>query len=407
MTGPGSVARAGCCENPIVLARRPAGRPLAEPTYVHVRCGTRRRAQCRYCSDLYEGDAWHVCASGYRDRSPYLWITLTAPGAKAFGAQHHIAAGKAGTRCTPGRCQTCGQRARCGRKHQPGDPSIGAPVHANCFNYLAAAHWNAHVSRLWTATVKEILRRARARLPRGSKSCVRPFPYIKVVEFGARGLIHVHVLVRGAPLPPKELLNAIRAARVDAPAYGLDAVRWGLHARVELLLPGAEQQARRRFSYVSKYVTKSLVELIPASRGAIATHLDRFRAAAEAVVSHAALPRCRCAGPRTCRRCRQIADSLGYAGHVLTKSHSWGRSFAAIRQQRRTWGARRERDPAPAAQQWSYAGRGWDLDHAAMRDAALAYRGNLPPPAVRTLREIRLSAPVLYAHGLALVPERR
>lgn len=283
---------------------------------------------------------------------------------------------------------------------------IGAPVHTTCFNYLAAAHWNAHVSRLWTATAKEILRRARARLPRGSKSRVRPFPYIKVVEFEARGLIHVHVLVRGAPLPPKELLNAVRAARVDAPGYGLDAVRWGLHARVELLPPGAEEQAHRRFSYLSKYVTKCVVEVIPASRGAIATHLDRFRAAAEAVVSHSALPRCRCAGTRTCRRCRQIADNLGYAGHVLTKSQSWGRSFAAVREQRRAWGARRQRDPAPAAQ-WPYAGRSWDLDHAAMRDAALAYRGNLPPPTVRALRDVRRSAQVLYAHGLALIPEPR
>lgn len=406
MKAPESVARAGCCENPILLASRPPDQPLAEPTYVHVRCGTRRRAQCRYCADIYEGDAWHVCASGYRDRSPYLWITLTAPGAAAFGAQHHIAADKNGKRCTPGRCPTCGQRARCGRRHEPGDPSIGAPVHAGCFNYLAAAHWNAHVSVLWTATVKEILRRARARLPRGSKHRVRSFPYIKVTEFGARGLVHVHVLVRGAPLPPKELLSAVRAARIAAPAYGLDEVRWGRHAHVDLVPPGSAEQTRRRFSYLSKYVTKSVVELIPAGRGAIATHLDRFRAAAEAVVSRVPLPRCGCAGPRTCRRCRQIAENLGYAGHILTKSHSWGRSFTAIRQERRSWGARRQREPAPAPRQWSYVGRGWDLAHASMHDVALAYRESLPPP-VRTLREVRRAPPVLYAHGLALIPEPR
>jgi hypothetical protein len=44
----------------------------------------------------------------------------------------------------------------CGLRH--GDQLLGLPVCEKCFRYLDAVLWNAHASRLWNATIRQMRR---------------------------------------------------------------------------------------------------------------------------------------------------------------------------------------------------------------------------------------------------------
>ena len=75
---------------------------------------------------------------------------------------------------------------------------LGDPLCPDCFDYLGAVLWNAHLPRLWLRTALNLyleVGRAAGLSDRQVRSVVR-LSYIKVVEFQRRGLVHVHLVLR-------------------------------------------------------------------------------------------------------------------------------------------------------------------------------------------------------------------
>ena len=121
-----------------------------------VPCKDRRAAVCPSCSRLYQADAWQLVAAGIRGgkgvspdvvEHPQLFVTLTAP---SFGPVHSRSrSGTAGRPCRPGRsADSCPHGIVAGAatmRHADGDPVLGEPLCADCFDYRGAVLWNAHV----------------------------------------------------------------------------------------------------------------------------------------------------------------------------------------------------------------------------------------------------------------------
>jgi hypothetical protein len=252
-------------------------------------CGNRREAVCPPCAERYRQDAYHLIAAGLRGgkgvpdtitEHPAVFVTLTAP---SFGIVHTRALGPDGRprRCRPRRDDPfCahGTPLSCGAIHAEGDPCVGEPLCAECFDYAAAVTWNNTLGELWRYTTIYVPR-AMARLcgmtQVALKQDIRPV-YVKVAEYQRRGLVHVHVLVRldralpdyRAELirPPAKrfgvdlLEHAIREAVADVSApipteLGAGRVRWGKQIDVRRL--GAGTERGEIAGYLAKYATKS------------------------------------------------------------------------------------------------------------------------------------------------------
>jgi hypothetical protein len=237
----------------------------------YVRCGNRRAAVCPSCSAEYKGDAWHLLMCGLAGGKgipttvadhPCTFATLTAP---SFGPVHGLR--------QKGPCQArrdrpvCphGRPAWCTRRHSHDDPSLGQPLCADCYDYLAHVVWQWHAPELWRrfciALQRDLAARCVMSVPEFRSRCL--ISYSKVVEFQARGVIHVHVPIRldgrhgpdrpspDVPLSTGDLEDAIRAtaARVvldsqplpDGVVYRL---RWGGQVDTRTIVDTADQWAR-------------------------------------------------------------------------------------------------------------------------------------------------------------------
>ncbi len=361
------------CEHPIRLLGYGTNQATGEHTHKtkFVPCKSRRRAKCLACSDVYARDAYTVVSSGWRDGTPFLWLTLTAP---SFGCQHHHWAGKNGkSRCTPKRrCPGCGKAVpACRQFHKSGDPLIGVPV-CDCFDYEGAAAFNAAVPALWTATTKAL---ASAFLADGGR-----LQYIKVVEWQRRGLVHIHALIRGVD-------DATEARRVIE-GVEVGGFKWG-NAHAELLHRQTTKSTRRRFSYIVKYATKNVADHHVEKSRSLSAHYDRLRTVAvescEASIEFdAASEEFSLTPGRGPRVASAHSSGLGYGGHTLTKSQNWGESFLSIRARRHDWAA--ENHPADSWEWiWHREGNGYDWANDEMQIAAdavhdeLRRRCNAPP----------------------------
>src|SRR5439155_24622764 len=117
-----------------------------------------------------------------------------------------------------------------------GDPMVGEPICAECFQYEDMVVWNALAPELWRRTVQD-MRRGLARAAGITQAaCERLvwLQYVKAAEYQMRGAIHFHAILRldaaagrddpDALLPPPEpfdtaLLEAVvKEAVVNARA---------------------------------------------------------------------------------------------------------------------------------------------------------------------------------------------
>jgi hypothetical protein len=388
--GVSAIGSTSLCEHPVRLSsagqvNRSTGEWFGtDPLAITVRCKNRRASKCRSCSNIYEGDAYQVVSSGWKKGSPFVWLTLTAPTFSKSGKSnpHHIGPGKDGVL----------KRCKCGSSHAADSPKIGAPFRPADYDYATAAAWNAHLSQLWTATVKAI----RKRLPEEVR-----FDFVKAVEWQRRGAGHLHILGR-CQLPAAKLervvMEAVTAARVigsDGEIYTWGAIP-GPGAELAIYGPGSNA-AQKRFGYLSKYSTKSAAETLTAVAGPHAEHLAKLARAAQ---SHArGADGCKCRWSReegiiTCRRCKCGREGLGHGGHVFSKSQKWGRTFAQCREDRSAWGAAKRNADAEAELKrlWDYAGRGHTDDVAAQLAEAVndAMR---PRPPTGSLAELLKALP--------------
>jgi hypothetical protein len=169
------VRAAGYCQRPVRLVggvehvdatsgeARTVVDSAGEPDGIILKaCGTRRAARCPPCAEVYRADAYQLLKAGLAGGKgvpetvathPRLFVTFTAP---TFGPVHS-------SRVRRGRVQPChparpearcphGQPRRCAARHLPGDPAIGTPVCADCYDYQRAVIWNALAPQLWKRT---------------------------------------------------------------------------------------------------------------------------------------------------------------------------------------------------------------------------------------------------------------
>lgn len=340
-----------------------------------VACRNRRATRCPSCADTYRQDSFHLIAAGLRGGKgipdtvathPRVFLTLTAP---SFGPVHT----RRGTdvchrRRSDDRCPH-GIRRGCWRRHPDNDPLLGQPLCSLCFDYDRAVLWNAVAPELWRRTTIAI-RRQLAKLGgvpvRKLNEHVR-LRFTKVIEYQARGAIHIHAVLRlDGPDPESvtaadgrwtaEVLDdAIRraAAQVSAPLPARvqarqQRARWGEQLDVHPLpaddigdLDGnSQRQVRTVAAYIAKYATKSTDPLGALDRrllnGDQIDILDIDEHRRELVDTAWQL-----GGQRHLAglRLRRWAHTLGYRGHWATRSRRYSTTLTALRETRRCWRA--------------------------------------------------------------------
>ncbi|MCT9011783.1 plasmid replication initiator protein [Streptomyces rhizosphaerihabitans] len=396
----GQIAATGGCAHPVHLSGSTTTLDSATGEILHhydtrnepgerllIRCRNRRATVCAPCSRLHAGDTYHLVRAGLlggksvpatvRDR-PRLFITLTAP---SFGPVHG-----AGERCRPRRnTAECdhGRRLGCGAVHDVADPLVGQPLCADCYDYPAHVLWHAHASKLWDRFVIDVRRRLATStgLVQSRFAQHARLSFARVAEYQKRAAVHVHAVVRldGPNGPDDEppawgtaalLVDAVRASArrvlvrtLYSPAVGELDLRWGVQLdarplRTDGLGPDDDAVA----AYVAKYVTKGASETGAGTDYRLTTWGDIESAR---VSNHVRIL------IRTCWRLgarpeyaplhlRTWAHTLGYRGHILTKSRAYSTTYAALRAERAEHQGHCEGDTPGTATEahWRYVGSG-------------------------------------------------
>lgn len=375
----------GFCAHPIQLTGTDE---FGRDRVVWTRCNNRRAQICPSCSDLYARDTWQLVhagtTGGHHDipaavaERPQVFVTLTAP---SYGPVHTT------ERAGDTRHQVCRDHHRtggyrrcphgkplwCSTIHGEGDIHVGQPICGDCYDYIGHVLFTWHLPELWrrfTITLRRTLRRE-LRAQGADPDAVR-VSFIKVVELQARLIPHIHALIRldppdsdnhgdedwPAPVTATELAAIIQQAARTVAVTVTDSssdtatrvIRFGTqvdaqpinnpHASADSsavqessphggVLPG-----RRVARYLAKYVTKSLADVGISAR----------RFSTEAI-----------AGLDVCDHVRtilttisQLADkglagagrwlhTLGYRGHITSKSRRYSTTMTALRENRATW----------------------------------------------------------------------
>jgi hypothetical protein len=233
---------------------------------------------------------------------------------------------------------------RCLERHAQGDPRIGQALCPDCYDYEAAALWNASLGALWRRTIT-YLPRELAALGGLSVAALRAqvrVAYAKVAEFQARGAVHVHAVIRldgpdGPDTAPaggataQRLAEAVArtAARVSVTVAGPDGreliVRWGAQVDVRTITrnPSVGDADRNAVAgYLAKYATKD---------AQVGGGLDR-RIRVKGMIERAELSdHARALMRSAWTLSPRWAHNLGFRGHFLTKARRYSVTFATLR----------------------------------------------------------------------------
>ena len=422
------IRRTGGCSSPIrlvgesVAASASSGAVLARrstrsqvPGFVLVACGNRRASRCPPCSERYRRDAFFLVAAGLSGSEekgvstdvashPLVFATFTAP---SFGAVHRrvVAAGGGARRCRVSGPVACahGIPIRCLERHAEDDPRIGQAICSACYDYGAAALWNANLGALWRRTIT-YLPRELAALGGLSVAALRSqvrVAYAKVAEFQARGAVHVHAVIRldgpGGPdtapaggATAQRLAEAVArtAARVAVTVAGPGGremeIRWG--SQIDTRPITADRDAGDGHGagvagYLAKYATKD------AQSGG---GLDR-RIRVKGVIERAELTdHARALMRSAWTLSPRWAHNLGFRGHFLTKARRYSVTFAGLRasvrsiEPRPTLGSPRSA-PRPSATRSSSDGASTTRGRAYPRPSGPWPRVSVEPPPRRVL----------------------
>jgi hypothetical protein len=400
----------------------------------YVRCGDRRAARCESCSREYKGDAWHLLSAGLVGGKgapesvtahPTTFVTLTAP---SFGPVHGR---RRGAPCRARRDRpVCphGRALYCLHRHREDDRRLGEPLCGECYDYVGHVLWQWHAPELWrrfTIALGRALARTAGVSRREFARHLARVSYTKVAEFQARGLIHVHAVMRldgptGPESPPRigldalalgdAIVTAARAVRLEVHPAGHrpHVLGWGEQVDTRLITLGAgrDDQAgdvhpEMVAAYLAKYLTKSTEDFGLDGHGRVHSSTDaRYLGASDhALRIIATAEQLVATGGEDYQRLADRYGTLGYRGHVMTKTRRYSTTFGAMRRARSDWRQRGGR-AAPAEGQgqapvvaghhddphgdeadvviernWHFAGVGFlDIDTAAraLRSAALA-----------------------------------
>ncbi len=369
------VAAAGLCRHPIRIYGSTVNIETGElrEHELRVPCKDRRSVVCPSCSYLYKADAWILVSTGLEGGKgvptsiaahPRLFVTLTAP---SFGAVH--------TTTASGSCHrtsTCVHVGPCRTRHDDGDQALGTPMCAECFDFEGAVLWNAACSKLWNRTVEWLKHRlAQSQdLTIAELRDVAELNYLRVAEMQRRGLVHLHAIVRcdgpegptsdpppwlTAELVTRELLGVL--ADLAMPVAGGGEARWGTQRDVVDLT--GDPDGGRVAGYVAKYATKTA----DGSFGMSLRFRSRFQIERAATDEHhrrlalAAWDLGR-RGELRALRLRDHAHTLGFTGHLLTKSRRFSTTFGALRDARTAFMAK-EHETVALAGTFGFVGRGY------------------------------------------------
>lgn len=339
--------------------------------------------------------------------NPLLFATFTAP---SFGHVHGPrprAGARTGGRCRPrDRSQICthGRPTGCMRIHGEDDPTNGAPVCEDCYDWASAVIWQWWAPELWRRTTIALRRALASVLGVAERrlGTVASLQYAKVGEYQARGLIHFHAMIRidgpdgpGSPAPAdgNMLADLVRAA---APGVSYSAppvdeedtprvLAWGEQLDVRVVRDGHRTDDPTRpltpeqvAGYLAKYATKDAQSL--RSPGAPRPHLtglgDTCRALAQRARNHARESPYLLLG--------KWAHMLGFRGHFSSKSRRYSVTLGKLRRARQRFQklaaeARRtgevldmrdleqrlladDEETTLVIGSWTYQGTGWTQD---------------------------------------------
>jgi hypothetical protein len=394
-----------------------------------VRCGDRRAARCESCSREYKGDAWHLLSAGLVGgkgapdsvaEHPTIFATLTAP---SFGPVHGR---RQGVPCRARRDRpVCphGRPLYCLHRHREDDRRLGEPLCSECYDYVGHVLWQWHAPELWrrfTIALGRTLAR-RVGVTRKRFLDLARVQFTKVAEFQARGLIHVHAVMRldgptgpdshpGVPLDATDLCAAVvgaaGAVRLEVAPAGFDpvALRWGGQVDTRPISLGAGRDASSGevhpelvAAYLAKYLTKSTEAFGLDGHGKVHSAADAryVGASRHAVRIIATAEHLATTAGDVYERLAERYGTLGYRGHVLTKTRRYSTTFGALRRARQDWRRQPRRaglDPDATVRQldadddpdgdqadivvernWRYVGAGYfDAETAALAMAAAA-----------------------------------
>ncbi|MGW4880091.1 replication initiator [Streptomyces sp. NPDC004262] len=350
-----------------------------------VRCRNRRANICPACSRLHAGDTFHLVRAGLlggknipetvRHR-PRLFVTLTAP---SFGPVH-----RSGEHCRPRRVGgTCehGRSLGCGAVHAPDAPGIGQPLCPDCYDYTAHVLWHAHASKLWDRLVIDVRRRLATAvgLVQSRFAQHARLSFARVAEYQKRAAVHVHTVVRlDGPNGPEDqppawgttelLIDAVRASarRVlvrtpYSPAAGELTLHWGAQVDARPLRTngdGPDDDAVA--AYVAKYVTKGASETGAGTDHPITNREDIESAPVNGHV-RTLMRACWRLGSLPEYATLRLGDwthTLGYRGHILTKSRVYSTTYAALRAERAHHMGHAQTLDTVTERHWRYVGSG-------------------------------------------------
>jgi len=316
---------------------------------------------------------------------PQVFATLTAP---SFGPVHTSShrPDLADTVChaAGSRKKYCphGKPLWCNANHRSDDPQVGQPLCAECYDYIGHVLFNWHAPELWrrfTIALRRIL--ARHLRGTGADPDVLRVSFVKVAEYQRRAVVHYHTLIRLDPTGD----NASTAAESAPDVSGIELAALVRQAADQVRLPVAVDTAtgtaappssesevrmlrfgaqidtqpltatgdttkpglaRRLAAYLAKYTTKSVAEfgiaarrISPAAIGEldIPAHTRRILST---LAKLATLP----------GNAAMLGwlHTLGYRGHITTKSRRYSVTMTALRAARHHWRARRADKPNPS-----------------------------------------------------------
>jgi hypothetical protein len=381
-------ASVGFCAAPIQLAGTDV---FGRERRMWVRCNNRRAAVCPSCSDLYARDTWQLvhagCAGGHHDMPasiawrPQVFVTLTAP---SFGPVHSCMGRVCCDHQGIGGFRRCphGKPLWCSRTHEDTDPRVGEPLCGECYDYAGHVLFSWHLPELWRRFTIALRRRLAVELRSsgGDPGSVR-VSFVKVVEMQARAIPHIHALIRldptnfaGEPanaddseswVPPlgaSDLAVLVQqtartvtltvehhgdqdgetVSRVIGFGSQLDiqpVIAKSAGAQDESTAPGVS--GRRVSGYVAKYVTKSLHDF-----GISARRLSPEAICELAVSAHVRAILTTIAGlaDHGVAGIGKWLHTLGYRGHITTKSRRYSTTLTALRAARVEWTRQRLSD---------------------------------------------------------------
>jgi hypothetical protein len=354
----------GFCANPIHLA---GPDELGREHQVLTRCNNRRSIVCPSCSDLYSRDVWQLAHAGLRGGHhdvpatvadhPQVFLTLTAP---SFGAVHTM---RAMGNCHPkhARRRECkhGKPLWCNHSHEPTHPLLGQPLCPGCYDYLAHVLFTWHAPELWqrfTIRLRRLLKkelRQRAEPPEQAR-----ISFLKVVELQRRALPHFHAVIRldanGEPDEPpsapdttisaRDLVLLVRQAATETAlaVSGDNIVRFGDQVDIKIITTARAAEVndgqisgRQIARYLAKYVTKSVADF------GIGTHRLSPVVIERLDVTHHVREILRKIVEISAEdRYQDILDwihTLGYRGHIVSKSRQFSTTMTALREKRTDW----------------------------------------------------------------------